>query len=244
VDFGAAPDIAKLESVLEQVLKADPKVPFVFWDGFSEVQLSLVDFLRGNWASALHQAQTSYRREVETSIRGVGVGTCFRQMAYVGDHAGASAILHEKRTWLPRSGQQNTVGSWWMLALVIEGLYMLGEHSQARQLYPLARELVGTGAAALWPIIRFTHTIAGIAASAAHQWESAEEHFKTALRQAEKFPHRLEQAEIRRFHAMMLMDRAASGDRERARRLLRQARESYEQIGMRAHREITQTLLD
>jgi hypothetical protein len=54
----------------------------------------------------------------------------------------------------------------------------------------------------------------------------------------------LEQAEIHRFHAMMLMDRAASGDRERARRLLCQARETYGQIGMRAHREITQILLD
>ena len=244
MDFGAAPDIAKLESVLQQVLKTDPKVPFVFWDGFSEVQLSLVDFLRGNWASALHQAQASYRLEVETSIRGVGGGTLFRQMAYVGDHAGASAILHEKREWLPRSGRQNTIGSWWMLALVIEGLYMLGEHSQARELYPLARELVDTGAVALWPIIRFTHTIAGIAASAARQWEAAEEHFKTALRQAENFPHRLEQAEIRRFHAMMLMDRAAPGDRERARRLLCQARETYEQIGMHAHREITQAILN
>jgi hypothetical protein len=43
---------------------------------------------------------------------------------------------------------------------------------------------------------------------------------------------------------MMLIDRAAAGDRERARRLLGEARETYEQIGMRAHREITQTILD
>jgi hypothetical protein len=36
---------------------------------------------------------------------------------------------------------------------------------------------------------------------------TAEDHFQIALRQAESFPHRLEQAEIRRFHAMMLIDR-------------------------------------
>jgi hypothetical protein len=114
----------------------------------------------------------------------------------------------------------------------------------ARELYPLAHELVATGALALWPIIRFTHTIAGIGASAAHQGDACKEHFQTALRQAETFPHRLEPAEIRRFHAMMLMDRAVPGDREGARRLLRQARETYEQIGMGAHREITQTLFD
>ena len=84
VDFGAAPELAKLESVLQQVLKSDPKVPAVFWDVFSEVQLSLVDFLRGNWASALSHAQASFRLEAETSSRGTGVGTFFRQMAYLG----------------------------------------------------------------------------------------------------------------------------------------------------------------
>ena len=43
-----------------------------------------------------------------------------------------------------------------MLALVIEGLVMLGEHSQAGQFYPLVNELVGTGAVAFLPICRFT----------------------------------------------------------------------------------------
>jgi tetratricopeptide (TPR) repeat protein len=244
VEFGKTPDLTKLETVLQQLLKSDTKVPSVFWDLFSEIQLSLVDFLRGNWPRALFHAEASYGLEAETSIRGVGVGTLFRQRAYAGDHAGASALLHEKRAWLPRSGRHNTFGSWRMLALVIEGLVMVGEHSQARELYPLARELVDTGAVALWPILRFTNTIAGIAASAARQWEAAEEHFKTALRQAEDFPHRLEQAEIRRFHAMMLMDRAAPGDREKAHRLLGEARETYTRIGMRRHSEITQKLLD
>ena len=244
VDFGAAPDLSKLESVLQQVLKADPKVPFLFWDFYSEVQLSLMDFLRGNWTSALQHAQASCRMEVEGSIRGASAGTFFRQMAYDGDLAGASAVLHEKRAWLPRSGRPNTIGSWWMLALVIEGLVILGEHSQARELYPLARELVDTGAVALWPIFRFTHTVAGMAAAAAHRWEAAEDHFQTALQQAESFPHRLEQAEIRRFHAMMLMDHASPGDRERARTLLIEALEKYQQIGMPRHSEITQALLD
>jgi hypothetical protein len=131
-----------------------------------------------------------------------------------------------------------------MLALVIEGLVVLGEQSQARELYPLTRQLVDTGAVALWPIFRFTHTVAGMAAAAAHQWEAAEDHFQTALHQAEAVPHRLEQAEIRRFHAMMLIDRAAPGDREEARRLLSEARETYTRIGMPRHIEMTRTLLE
>ena len=120
---------------------------------------------------------------------------------------------------------------------------MLGEQSQAGQLYPLVRELIGTGAVALWPIFRFTHTVAGMAAAAAHRWEAAEDHFQTALQQAETFPHRLEQAEIRRFQAMMLMDRADPGDREKAQALLAEAHETYTRIRMPRHIEITRTLL-
>ena len=131
-----------------------------------------------------------------------------------------------------------------MLALVIEGFAMLAESSRAAELYPLAGELVGTGAVTLWAMSRFTQTIAGVAAAAARQWNAAEEHFQIAMQQAESFPNRLEQTEIRRFHAMMLIDRAASGDREKAQTLLREALESYTQIGMPRHIDLAQTLLD
>ena len=130
-----------------------------------------------------------------------------------------------------------------MLALVIEGLFILGERSQAQDFFRLAGELLDTGAVALWPIFRFTDTIVGIAAAAARQWRAAEDHFGIALRHAEAFPQHLEQAEIRRVHAMMLIDRAASGDREKARNLLSEALSSYTQIGMPRHIEMTRALL-
>jgi hypothetical protein len=64
-----------------------------------------------------------------------------------------------------------------------------------------------------------------------------------AMQQAGSFPYRLEQAEIRRFHAMMLKDRAAAGDREKAQMLLSEALETYTHIGMPRHIEMTQALL-
>ena len=131
-----------------------------------------------------------------------------------------------------------------MLALVIEGFAMLDERARAADLYPLARELINTGAVVLWPVSRLTQTVAGVAAAAAHEWKAAEDHFQTALRQAESFPNRLEQTEIHRFHAMMLIDRAAGGDSEKAQTLLREALETYTSIGMPRHRELTQALLD
>ncbi len=244
IDFGKAPDLAKLEAGFQRVRKSDREASFAHLEVFFDVQLSLVDFFRGNWTSALSHAQASRRREPGTSMEGLGVGTIFRQMAYADDRDGAAAILDEKRALLPRSGQPNTAGSWLMLALVIEGLVMLGEHSQAGQLYPLFSELMGTGPVVLWPIFRLTHTIAGVAAAAARQWDAAEEHFQIAMQQAESFPNRLEQTEIRRFHAMMLLDRTAPGDSEKARTLLSEALESYERIGMPRHIEMTKALLD
>ena len=95
----------------------------------------------------------------------------------------------------------------------------------------------------LWSIFRLTHTSVGVAAAAACRWDGAEEHFQIAMQQAESLPNGLEQTEIRRFHAMMLIDRAAPGYREKAQTLLREALESYTHIGMPRHVEITTTLI-
>ncbi len=244
LDFCKAPDLAKLEAGFQRMWKSNHEASSTTLEVMSEIRLSLVDFFRGNWTSALLHAQASRLREPGSSMEGLGLGTLFRQMAYAGDCNGAFAVLDENRALLPRSGQPNTGRSWAMLLLVIEGLVMLGERSQAGQLYPLVCELVDTGAVALFPISRLTHTIAGVAAAAARQWEAAEEHFQIAMQQAESFPNLLEQAEIRRFHAMMLLDRAARSDRKKAQTLLREALKGYERIGMPRHIEMTQTLFD
>jgi len=242
-EFGNAPDLARLETSLQEVLKSEQTTQFAFWAVNSETQLSLVDFYRGNWPAALRHAQAACRWEPGSSSEGLGVGMLFRQMAYAGDHTGPIASLDLKRSWLPRLGQRNPRHSWSMLALVIEGFAMLAERSRAAELYPLARELISTGAVTVWPIYRLTQTIAGVAAAAASQWEAAEEHFQIAMQQAESIPNRLEETEIQRFRAMMLIDRAAPGDHEKAQTLLREALESYERIGMPRHVETTQAFL-
>ena len=243
LEFVREPDLDKLEAGFREVSKSDAKAKFPFWDVISDVQLSALDFVRGDWAAALSHAHTaSVIDPLMSSIQGFGEGSLFRQMAYSGDRDGALALLEKHRESLPVSGRENIRGSWWILGPVVEGLFMLGEHAQAGQLYPVVRELIDTGAVVTWPIPRYTQTIAGLAAAAAHQWEAAEKHFQLAMRQAEFFPDFLEQAEIRRFHAMMLKDRAARGDREKARTLLREALATYTRIGMPRHIEMTQAL--
>ena len=240
IEFGTVPDLAKLENTLQEASKPKHIGQSPYWEFTSELNLGMVNFHRGNWAGALsHDRACAHLNAIE----GIGVGMLFRQMAYAGDRDGALAIFQENRTRLPLNGRYNTVGSWWMLALAIEGLVILGEHSQAGELYPLALELLDTGAVLLNISFRFTQTIAGIAAAAAGKWEASEEHFRVALNQTESLPYRLEQAEVRRFHAMMLLDRGARGDPEKAQTLLK-AQETYMRIGMPRHLEMMRNLLE
>src|SRR5260370_42126366 len=109
-EFGKAPDLAQLEIGIQQVSKSDQMAWSAYWKAVSEVQLSLVNFFRGNWTSALLHAQASRRLEPGTSIEGFGVGTLFRHMAYAGDHDGAFAVLDEKRASLPVRGHHNARG--------------------------------------------------------------------------------------------------------------------------------------
>ena len=178
LEFVREPDLAKLEAGFHEVSRSDAKVKFPFWDVLSETQLSALEFVRGDWAGALSHAQNASRIDPQmSSIEGFGQGVLFRQMAYSGDRNGALALLEKHRESLPVSGRENIRGSWWMLVMVVEGLFMLGEQAQAGQLYPLVSELIDTGAVVAWPIPRYTQTIAALASAAAHQWETAEHHF-------------------------------------------------------------------
>ena len=242
-EFARAHDLVKLEADLRKLFESDQRERLPMRDVHFETQLSLVNLLRGDWATAQLHAEASCRVEEESYQPGRGTGPLFLDLAYAGDRVGAMALLNDKRLWLPRIGQANTSSSWFMLTHVIEGLVMLGEYSQAGDLYQLISDLINTGTILLWPTFRFVQTIAGIAAGAARRWETAENHFQIALQQAKAYPNFLEQAEIRRFTAVMLLDRAAPGDIENARQLLIAALEIYTLIGMPRHMELTQALM-
>ncbi len=85
--------------------------------------------------------------------------------------------------------------------------------------------------------------MAGIAAAAGGQCDKAEMHFETALRQAHEIPVVIEQPEIRRWYARMLIDRDAPSDRDKAFRLLTEAIAMYREIGMPKHVEMAETML-
>ena len=242
MEFGKDADFAGLAKRLSDDMEVNriAKVPLLLAPELA--QFSVIEFLRGNQAGALDYAQQSISLSPFPVMLGFGAGAKFRQLAYAGDRAGAIALLDHSRAMMPRSGGPNTIGSWALLLSAVEGLFVMGEYGAAAELYPSARNLIATGTVCMGLIARFPETIAGIAAASARNWKGAEEHFALALRQAHKLPHRLEVAEINRFHAMMLMKRRRSRDLDHARRLLADALESYERFGMPRHVELTRAL--
>src|SRR5207237_1760077 len=147
------------------------------------------------------------------------------------------------RSPIPRPGRPNPLRSWTALFVAVEALVLHGERSQAAKLYPLVLESLKTGTILRNFDSRLIDTIAGIAAAAGADWPRAEAHFQTALRRTEELPHIIEQPEIRRFYARMLLDRNAPGDREKARGLLTEAIEMYGRLGMPKHVEMAEALL-
>jgi hypothetical protein len=90
---------------------------------------------------------------------------------------------------------------------------------------------------------RLWQMVAGIAAAAAGHTDAAQEHFETALRQANDLPHKIAEPEVRRWYAQMLLDHNTPGGRDKARTLLGEAVQMYQTIGMPRHVELADVLL-
>jgi class 3 adenylate cyclase/tetratricopeptide (TPR) repeat protein len=213
------------------------------WIANSYGFMAAAHFGRGRWREALENWQEGAKLDVPGMLAGAEWGGLFFGKAYTGDKHGALAMLEERRGDLPRPGQPNTWGAWIMLENVVEGLSVLGEREEAGKLYSQVLEALGTGALTGWLSARLFQTVAGMAAAAGGQWEKAEEHYRQALRLAHDLPVVIEQPEVRRWYARMLIDRDGPGDRDRAREMLTEAVAMYRKIGMPKHIEMAEALL-
>ena len=165
-------------------------------------------------------------------------------MAY-GGARDTRAFLDNHRSWLPIAGEPNRAGAWLLLPAMVEALAMLADRRGAFELYPLFPELLQTGTVITYGAgLGLVEKTAGIAAAAGERWSDAEAHFERAHQQADEIPHRIDQADVRRWRAWMLLDRDGPGDRDQARELLGHARGIYDEIGMPIHVKIANELMD
>jgi tetratricopeptide (TPR) repeat protein len=144
-------------------------------------------------------------------------------------------MLEKSDARMPRSGEPFLAGDCSRLLAAVEGLAALGERERAAELYPLVLESLRTDQVVRRYGQGLVRTVAGIGAACARQWDEAEKHFGAALELAYALPHVVEQAEVRYWHARMLLERNAAGDRERANDLLGAAIEIYQKLGMPLH---------
>jgi tetratricopeptide (TPR) repeat protein len=236
-------DIEALQESLWEILELARSIGFG-WVSVFHMWLGLGHFWGGQWEKALQDFQEAVKVEPAGFYAGAAWGYLSLFKAYAGDSNGALAMLEQKRQNLPRPGRANTMGTWTMLLAAVEGLAVLGERDEASKLYPLVEEAVHSLALLIELGAGLLQTVAGMAAAAGGQWEKAEEHYQTALRQAHELPNLIEQPEVRRWYARMLIDRNAPGDRDKAFRLLTEAIAMYRRIGMPKHVEMAEALLE
>jgi len=241
-EFMLTADLDRFEEFARGSLELCRDVGWAFIS-ISHTLLGLAHFWRGQWEEALESFQEAARLEPSGFWAGADWAFLFLSKAYAGDKDTALAMLEQRRDNLPQPGQANTDGAWLMLQAVIEGLAVLAEGHEAAKLYPLILEGIDTSDVIRWPDARLLQSVAGMAAAAGGQWEKAEEHYRMALRQAHELPVIIEQPDVRRFYARMLIDRDGPGDRDKAFRLLTEAIAMYRRIGMPKHVEMAQALL-
>ncbi len=214
------------------------------WIYISHAYVGLVHFWAGRWDDAVAPIERGVELElVAGPTRGQASGHGIRLAAYRGEKENALAMLEERIEHLPRAGRPNTFGSWTLMTCAVESLAVLGERARAADFYEVALDAIETGAIISMEGSKLLESVAGIAAACGEQWDVAERHFETALRQAHELPHVIEQPEVRRWWAWMLLEREAAGDRERARELLSEAITMYRDIGMPKHLEIAEGML-
>ena len=229
-------DLATCESAARRVLEMATECDAA-WVMLAHHHLGSARFWQGDWRGALS--------DVETAVGEAPVGTFMDRFmpsalllarTYVGEPE-APSVLRERTSGLPPAGEMHPFGAWESIAFLTEALAHSGQFAEAAELYPRVRGAIEHGLVIAWSLALW-QMLAGIAAAAGEQWDTAEKHFETALGQARDIPHKIAQPEVRRWCARMLIDRAGPGDKERARVLLDEAIEMYGTLGMPKHLEM------
>jgi tetratricopeptide (TPR) repeat protein len=200
------------------------------WDFLNGLNLSLILCCRGDLDQAIEYFRSARDRERPSFHTGILSGALFQALAMKGDPEMENALA-EVRLDLPVAGGPLCIGSCDCLALVLEGLAVLGRREEAAALDTVAEHVAAKGAVCVWSQ-NLMRTSAGIAAAAACRWERAEEHFRTAIQQAGCAPYKTAQPIARLRYADMLLARDLASDRERARELLREALLMCQTVGM------------
>jgi ATP/maltotriose-dependent transcriptional regulator MalT len=214
------------------------------WIAHSYLYFALLAFWRGDWESALRHIERACELEPPPpsvmSLWSPALRLLLTAYARGGDET--LAMFHGLERQLPEPGGTHPIGAWQLLTCAVEALVVIGALGGAAALHPVIVEHIDSGVVVDgYNHGRLLQMVAGIAA-AAGGLECAEWHFEEALRQAKRLGQQMEDLDIRRFYAAMLIERGGAEDRKRARALLGEAIAGYRTIGMPRHQKLAEVL--
>jgi class 3 adenylate cyclase/tetratricopeptide (TPR) repeat protein len=203
--------------------------------------------LVAHWRGDAERAEAEFRRAVELEPAGAFSGSStsilLHHLAHTGHAEEVLAIYQSERPKLPSPDRVNSIGGWERLFGLVEALYLCGFSDDAAALSPLVENALEHGPDWINFDGRLARTRAAVAATAGGRWEAAERHFAVSEEHAMRMKNRLEQTELRRLRARMLLDRDDPGDRALAAELLREALIDYRKFGMPSYAAETERML-
>jgi tetratricopeptide (TPR) repeat protein len=213
------------------------------WLYVGHLCLGLVAHWRGDAVRAEAEIRRAVQLEAPGAFSGSSTSILVRHLAHLGRVEEVMAIYQSERSKLPSLDRVNSHGSWVRLLGLVEALYLCGFSDDAAALSPLVEKVLEHGPDWVTFDGRLVRTCSGMAAAAGGRWEPAERHFAEAELHAKRMNNRLEETELRRLRARMLLDRNGPGDRALAAELLREALIDYRKFGMPSYAAETERML-
>lgn len=231
-------DLSELELLGPRTLKWCLEAG-VYWGVYQTYGLlALLELWRWRYDQAVEYAQLAVKTQGEEAIPISARPTLALVLAYAGDR---EALTEIDRIDLPTLGAVNDLGRITALLMVTEALALLSEDERVAALYPLMAEPIGCMKLGCFGAL-MPQTAAGISAAAGRNWDAATSHFEEARTIADAAPHMLERPQICYWYAKMLLNRGATGDREKASNLLNEAKSEFAAIGMPRHLDLVEKL--
>jgi hypothetical protein len=204
--------------------------------------------LAAHWRGDTGRAEVELRRAVQLepagAFSGPSTSILLRHHAHTGEGEEVWGIYQSVRPVLPAPDEVNSHGAWNCLFALVESLYLCGFRDDAAALSPLVEGALQQGPDWISFDGRLVRTRAALAAAAGGQWEAAERHFALAREHAERTQNRLEETELLRLEARVLLDRSGPGDGDRAVELLREALVNYGRFRMPTYAAAVERMLE
>jgi len=234
--------------LLSRFVEIDRENTQVFPSGSWEMDYHCYTAVAKYYAGDLEAALASAQRSIEGDVLWVWdmtyQGVLMLVQASLGDGEAAMASFAEIDRHRPAPAERATLGFWAGLSIAVEALILLGERPKAAATRPLLDRAIEAGVVVLPYTNRLVQVSAALAAWADGDWLAAQEHLAHGEVDAGKSGDLIQDADIKRFRALMLLDRSAAGDIDVAGQLLREAAEEYGRIGMPHHVAVVEALLN